>query len=308
MQFHEVDARRSVRCVGGSFADWISYNDSSEDCAAFDRHVAEGLVAYRTAGWAACLAEYDLPCDATLNPCRYEILHGLVPDGQSCQDFEVCGTVSACFNAGGAVCGEVCARFAVENEPCGLYCGGTTPCLDATACGVDLSCVGGVCVKAGHAGQACGGAQLPACGLFLFCSADPADPQSIGTCMPRASGGVCRCDGECPVAEFCLAGTCTARRPVGSSCADAPSGCIPWTICDASTNVCAAAGRTDQPCAPFPGIPDFLTCTTGTCDGTSCVATSGPGQSCATASCATGTSCDPTTVMCVACPAALPSL
>ena len=83
---HGVSATRSARCLGGAHADWEAYIASQDDCAAYDRHVAEHQVEYVPAGWDACVAEYDGPCDKILSNCFYEILHGLVADGQHCQD------------------------------------------------------------------------------------------------------------------------------------------------------------------------------------------------------------------------------
>src|SRR5438045_5440964 len=58
VQLHAASAERSTRCLGGAVADWQAYWDSQDDCAAYDRHVAEGKVEYRPAGWDACVAEY----------------------------------------------------------------------------------------------------------------------------------------------------------------------------------------------------------------------------------------------------------
>src|SRR5262249_33193982 len=100
-QLHAASAGRLARCSGGLVADWLDNIDNQEDCAAYTGHVADHQVEYRPAGFATCLAEYEKPCDQTANTfCTYDILHGLVPDGQPCSDTEVCGTVSACFALG----------------------------------------------------------------------------------------------------------------------------------------------------------------------------------------------------------------
>jgi len=299
---HGVSATRSARCLGGAQADWEAYMASQDDCAAYDRHVAQHQVAYVPAGWDACVAEYDGPCDKMISNCFYEILHGLVADGQHCQDTEVCGTYSACFSVSGATCGEVCVRAPKENEACGLHCDNSgTPCIDLPVCFFDLSCQNGICAKVKTTGAACGGGDPLPCSITQHCTADPADPASTGTCQPRAPGGPCHVDNDCPGTEFCLAGTCTIRRALGQSCADAPEGCVPWTVCDAG-GVCALAGRPDFPCAPFPGSPGFSTCSTGTCSGALCVANASPGDACGVATCTPGSSCDSGTLTCVACP------
>ena len=148
-------------------------------------------------------------------------------------------------------CGEVCVRTPKENEACGLYCDDSgTPCVDVPICVFDTSCQNGICVKRKVTGTACGGGDPVPCSNVQHCTADPADPTSTGTCQPRTAGGPCHVDNDCPDTEFCLAGTCTVRRALGQSCADADLGCVPWTACDAN-GVCAVAGRPDFPCAPF---------------------------------------------------------
>ena len=39
----------------GAQADWEAYMAGQEDCAAYDRHVAQHQVAYVPAGWDACV-------------------------------------------------------------------------------------------------------------------------------------------------------------------------------------------------------------------------------------------------------------
>src|SRR5262249_12806852 len=157
-----------------------------------------------------------------------------VADGQSCSDTEVCGPVSACLNPSTFVeaCSAVCVRFGVENEVCGLHCGDGPPCFDGPLCGPGLTCLDGTCVKAAGLGQGCNGPQQIRCGFGLFCDADPDVPDSVGACARPASGGPCRIDAACPANERCQAGTCAARRGLGSPCADAPAACAEWTACD----------------------------------------------------------------------------
>jgi len=299
-QFQFESSNRAARCSGGSVNDWAAYEASFETCAAYDQHVRDGQVQYRRNQFDACIAKYDLPCDADITNCRYEVLHGLVADGQPCRDTEVCDTNSACFNVSNTACGEVCARAAGEGEACGFYCGGTTPCFDVPFCyPTNLSCVNSVCVKRKAVGAACGGGDPVPCGPTTYCSADPADAASTGTCVAIVAGGPCRADAECPLTDFCMQGTCTARRRLGDSCADAPTSCVSWIACNGYT--CSPAGMFGLPCAPYPGQPDFLTCTTGMCDGTMCVAGGNAGDSCLMTGCALGTTCDPTTTTCVAC-------
>src|SRR5262245_5225770 len=301
MQLHEAGALRSVRCAGGAAADWRAWF-GMDACEAYTQHIRDGQVAYHPEKFAACLAEYDRPCDEAVSNCAWEVLQGLVLDGQHCQDTEVCGTYSGCFNVGTATCGEVCIRFGVENETCGIYCGGTTPCLDVPACAFDLVCVNNVCVKTKAAGQTCGPSDPVTCSPLLFCSADPANPGSTGTCQKKVSGGPCHVDNDCPGPEFCLQSVCTVRRNIGQPCTDAPTGCASWTVCDSSTGSCVNAAKPGLPCANVPGTTSNPWCVTGTCrDGMTCVAYAGPGGSCQLADCAPGSSCD-TTLMCVACP------
>src|SRR5262245_43354545 len=53
-QINEAAARLAARCSGGSLDDWRAYESATLDCAAYDRHVAEGLVEYLPAGFATC--------------------------------------------------------------------------------------------------------------------------------------------------------------------------------------------------------------------------------------------------------------
>jgi hypothetical protein len=273
------------------------------DCATYARHVSEGQVEYRPEGWAACLAKYALPCDQA-NPytCYFEILHGLVPDGQPCEDTDVCGTVSGCVNVSGATCGDVCVRLGNENEACGFYCGGAAPCLDFPLCASGLTCVDGACVKAKAAGEACAGAQQIACQFGLGCDIDPADAYGNGTCVHPISGQTCRSDGGCLTTEFCLAGRCAPRRATGAPCTDAPTGCTVWTSCDtAGGGTCVSVGQSGASCAPIPGTMVPALCISGSCDGTTCIPIGGVGASCPPVTCAQGTFCDPGTVTCQAC-------
>ena len=303
MQLQEASARYTARCNGGSAADWKAYAESWQPCAEYTRHVADGDVAYRPEGFAACLAEYEKPCDQLLSGCAFEILHGEVPPGAPCQSVEVCGGDATCLAIpGGAACGEVCARAPRENEACGFHCDdGPTPCWDVPACFFDLACVNNVCVKTKTAGQPCGPSDPVPCSQFLRCTADPADLLSTGTCVAR--GGACRTDLDCPATDFCRLGACAARRAVGQACSDAPKSCAPFSACDAASGICVPAGKPGLPCMPFPGDVDFLYCLIGGCSTEGiCIANAGPGDSCAQASCALGGSCDTTSLMCIACP------
>ena len=310
MELHAAIAARSARCMGGSVVDWLADIDGQEDCNAYAGHVAAHQVEYRPQGYADCLAEYDKPCDQPTTFCAYDILHGLVPDGQPCPDTEVCGTVSACFQigTGSAQCGggQVCARLAVENEACGLWCGGTAPCLAADICALGLACVQAFCVKARGLGESCGPGDPTSCDSLLFCSADPNDPQATGTCQSRTQGGACHVDPDCPGDQFCAQGTCTARRALGATCADAPTSCMTWNRCDDTTGTCVVAGRPGQPCAAYPGSPDSVVCFTGACfNNMTCMAFPTRGGSCGPDSttpytCAPGDMCDPATLTCVA--------
>jgi hypothetical protein len=301
---NEAAAQLGARCTGGSLADWRAYQASSTDCAAYDRHVAEGTVEYHPELFAACLQKFQASCDEPgPYPCQYEVLLGKVADGQPCRDFEVCGPVSGCGNLGGSLCGDICLRFGNENESCGIHCGPGAPCLDGSLCTAGLYCSNGTCAKSKTLGESCGGADQVPCSDPLFCKrADPSDPASAGACARRVASGPCDDDSACSPTQFCPAGTCVARRPTGATCADATGGCEQWTTCDELGNrTCIPAGRTSQPCATFPGAAGAATCISGVCDGTTCQPQSSAGGTCAIVSCVQGTFCDSTSQTCVSC-------
>jgi hypothetical protein len=302
---NEAQAQLQTRCLGGELGDWRAVAATTMDCARYARHVSDGLVEYRPAGWAACLAKYALPCpQADPYPCYFEILHGLVPDGQPCEDTDVCGTVSGCINLTGDTCGDVCVRLGNESEACGFYCGGATPCFDFPWCASGLTCIDGLCVKAKAAGQPCGGLQQIGCQFGIGCDVDPADPDGNGICVRPTAGGPCRSNGGCLATEFCLAGTCAPRRATGAPCTDAPASCRAWHSCDTEGGgTCVAVGQSGVKCAPQPGAATEIptACISGTCDGVTCVPTGGPGAICPPTQCEQGTFCDPSTSTCAVC-------
>ena len=306
-QLQDASARRAARCSGGAAADWRALEASFANCATYDKHVADGQVEYRRAAFDACLASFERPCDQSpgQTPCMFEVLFGLVPDGQPCQGTEVCGPKSVCLSVVPEACSEVCVSAGTVNQRCGIYCGDTTPCFEAPLCEYGLVCVGDICIEGQDVRQPCGGPELLTCTPPLFCTADLAsDPTSTGVCAAPIAGGPCRADSECLLSEFCVDAVCSPRREVGMSCADAPKGCVPWTACDTATLTCVSAGRLATPCAPYPGAPEIPYCLAGgTCLGEICgPAPVGPGQSCAGPTCAMGSTCDPESLICVACP------
>ena len=257
VQLQEASAKYSARCFGGSAADWKAYADAWQGgCAAYTQFVAAGKVEYRPQGYAACLAEYEKPCDQVVSGCDFDILHGQVPTGQSCQSAVMCDGSSTCLAvAGSATCGDVCARAPRENEACGFHCDdGPTPCYDVAICFFDLACVNNVCVKAKTAGQPCGPSDPVPCAQSLHCTANAGNPQSTGTCVALGTGG-CTVDLDCRGGDFCLGGACTARRAVGQSCGDAPLGCVPFAACDEVSGACIPAGKPGFPCLLFPTSP-----------------------------------------------------
>jgi hypothetical protein len=300
---NEAAAQLGVRCSGGTLAEWQAYQAATIDCAAYDRHVAAGLVEYHPELLASCLQKFQDPCElAAPYPCQYEVLLGTVPDGQSCRATEVCGPVSACINLGGDVCGDICARFGNENEPCGLHCGPGPLCLEGPLCTAGLTCSNGTCVKSKQPGEACGGTDQIACVAQFYCKrADPTDATSTGICARPAPGGPCADDTACLGTYACQAGMCVPRRPAGAPCADAPTSCEVWTACYEGTGTCVPLGGTGEPCATFPGtsVPGGG-CITGFCDGQTCQPLSFAGGSCAQASCVQGTFCD-SSQTCVSC-------
>jgi hypothetical protein len=303
---HAARAKYDARCAGGTVAAWRAYEDSIEDCAAYARHTTDGKVELRPEGWAACLAKYDQSCEEQPIPyaCEYESLHGLVADGEPCTDSAVCGPISACYNLGTDACvASVCVRGGALNEACGIYCGGATPCSDIPYCSQGLGCSDGICVEGAALGEACGGPALLPCLPNLACKVDAGSADGSGKCAARMAGGSCAVDYDCPSSQFCDQGTCAPRHAAGASCLGAPTGCAAWTACNPDSLVCQPAGGEGQRCAPFPGNPAYLTCTTGACfDGVTCSPVAHQGQGCAAVACAAGLVCDSAALTCVTCP------
>jgi hypothetical protein len=271
---HAAAAERSARCLGGSPADWLLHIDGIELCATYDDHVRKRLVVYHPERWQGCLDQYARSCgDPDTVTCLYDVLAGQIADGEPCIDGAVCGVTSGCFNFSSVdACGAICANLSQLGETC-----------DTWPCAVGLTCVDRICSRLRTAGEVCGGEQAILCAPPLFC--DVTTSGGEGVCATHQAGEVCQADSECSVEQFCLAGACAARRALGMSCDDAPTGCVPWTACDGST--CVAGGRPGQPCTVLPGTDWPYWCMGigfcgpyGTCD-----TYAWPGESCATNSC-----------------------
>jgi hypothetical protein len=129
-----------------------------------------------------------------------------------------------------------CVRPPGEHEPCAT--------TFAPVCAVDpqlrLECVGlrvngsGICIRAGRAGEACGGTALAHCAPGLVCT--PTQPDGIGVCTdPPALGQRCGKDGVCGGDAICDPSSFTCERPgktqLGLPCA---------THADCTSRFCAS--------------------------------------------------------------------
>lgn len=287
-QLQQARAQRAARCIGGSEADWLAFDNTLDNCAVYAQYVSDGTVTYRPSAWAACLQEYQASCSQSVNSCFYDVLAGAVPDGQACTAEDVCESSSNCVSTNGDACATTCVPPSAESQPCGTFCD------------VGLFCLNGSCAKTKGPGEDCGGPENVVCDDGLYCQPDTTASDSSGICIQLSDGNSCVADAECIASDFCYSGVCVQRRVVGSPCDGAATGCVPWSACDGST--CVEAGRTGQPCAAFPGtaIPYCMGATI--CGvGSRCEPLPGPGGDCSILPCASGYVCSPTSMTCGTC-------
>ena len=277
---------------------------SQDDCAAYDRHVAEHQVEYVPAGWDACVAEYDGPCDRIMSNCFYEILHGLVADGQHCQDDRgVRDLLRVLLGRRRDVRrglrprpeGERKVRVALRRQrdavcrPPGLLLRSELPGRnlrqgEGHRRGLRRRRSGSVLVRAAlH-----GGSRRSHQHRHLSAARG-------GRAVPRRQ--------RLPGHRVLPRGHAAPRSaaPWAQSCADAPPSCVPWTVCDAG-GVCAPAGRPGLPCAPFPGVALLPGLRDRDLRRHHVRREREPRRRCGLGACAPGSSCDLLTLTCVACP------
>jgi hypothetical protein len=235
--------RAQFACAGGHGGP-PSFSD--DKCGALDGALASKQITFDATKAAACIAEVDgNPVSACLNdsPCLTTVIGGLVPDGQACSHWMECAPVSSCVGDDMACTQPICTRYGL---PLGAPCGGL----------MDLPCNFGLqCAQPAAGGE--------------------------GTCVTQPAGAPCATDSDCVLfSEFCDGAACQPRFALGASCATNATGCVLLAACDATTNVCVAAGTIGQSCGPL------SVCWDGYCD----TSATGPPGSCS-AYLATGAAC-----------------
>jgi hypothetical protein len=246
---------------------------------------------FRLVAGATCLASGD--CQA-----------GFCVDGLCC-DTACTGQCEACnLPSSPGVCTAVVGQPMGQRTPCtgdGTGCAGACDGKGRTTCaypGADLVCrqpscangaavVGATCQGTG----ACPPLQIQSCGQY--------------TCGSDACLGNCTRDVDCNVGEYCSAGICVTRWPVGAACASggqcASGFCVDGVCCDTACagqcQACDLPGSTGT-CATLSGAAPHggrVPCAgsgpcQGICDGTSPMVCAVPGAAvpCGQARCANG--------------------
>ncbi|MFS8069002.1 MAG: hypothetical protein ACMG6S_21790, partial [Byssovorax sp.] len=252
------------------------------------------------------------------SPCGMglDCMSGSCADGVCCNVAcgGVCAACSMAKKGGGAdgVCGFIAAASDPDSEcpaqgpPCGApgLCNGSGACQPALANGT-------VC----GAGTCSGNFETdpPVCAGGL-CA--PSAPHACATCKDAfVCQQGCAQDGDCPMTQFCSAGSCVLKLVPGVACTKASQcasgSCVDGVCCDAACNAgpceaCTAAkgASKDGACTPLNGAPpvgascaDQVACTDDTCSGGACVHVAKDCSS--TNPCVQAGSCDAATGNCV---------
>ena len=259
-QSNAVWAANSLRCAGGTLADW----NSDAYCAKVG--AARANIQYDATAAESCLATLQAMSATTCDPepdCLAQVNKGLVPDGQPCTINQECATAgSLCIRADATMCAPLlCTGLSPVGGSCDpLGCAAPAACDTKTN-----TCVAGVY---GDLGATCSYDPTMLCKDGLDC--EYVGNATTGTCQmapPTPTPPACQSDFDCNVFyEFCDT-TCKPRIAEGQPCTDHPMGCQVLTVCDAVTNRCSAAGHIGQACGGFVSQNgSFEYCAAGYCD------------------------------------------
>ena len=197
-------------------------------------------------------------------------------------------TLEACFNA---ILAESCDENVFQSRTAPAACAaaegmasnhGTV--VDGGDCFFNQECVSGTC---SNSGMNCSESCCP------------------GTCnvTPTIVADGAGCDGTtmvCPTSDTCINGSCRALGAVGADCMTL-NDCQDGNTC--VNTKCAALPLAGQPCDLNIGCePAGYSCFAGATGSPTCVANVSRGESCADAPCKLLSTCDATTMKCVALP------
>ncbi|MFL5320762.1 MAG: Dickkopf N-terminal cysteine-rich domain-containing protein [Myxococcaceae bacterium] len=267
----------------------------------------------------------NAPDDCVSNNCNDSVCCSSAC-GTSCEACNVPGQVGTCvphaalsdpesgcgktFCDGSGACIAQCAN----DTQCkaGNFCNASRQCVsknvDGTPCSAANECNSNLCIDGVCCGGACS-ATCMACNVPTHegvCFARPRDtdatPPQCGNTFCSGTGSTClaSCAGDvdCKAGFFCNAGTCTAKKSAGQSCAGQPTACQSGltcvdnvcctTACGAACSVCASGtGTCGTAAASTP--PKGGACPTYVCNGTS---GSCPGSCTADTDCAASAFCN----------------
>lgn len=275
------------------------------------------------------------------NFCTAGVCTGKLSNGQSCSAASQCNSANcvdgvccgsstcpscqACNVNGAGSCAPLSAGTQDTTAPnvCqgSSACDGTGLCKagNGSACGSGATCATGFCVDNFCCNSACS-ASCDACSIAAggsangTCSVATAGTQGSPSCAPYVCSGSstgcpsgCVLDGDCASSDYCVAGSCTAKKAQGAVCSAtnecATGFCADGFCCDsacsASCTACSAAkkgGGSDGTCGNIllNSDPDnecaASQCSTGACNGFGTCGNASLGSACGDlSSCSVGT-------------------
>lgn len=252
---------RCLRIADAGFAECLKRRQQYCDQSAYTLGAQQGRLQFLSAQASLCLNGFDRgSCEDIPTACG-QVFQGLVrPDG-GCVLSDECDDTGYCYQYDGRcphrcrpylALGQSCDGFSLLCKPDEGFCtpddagvrrcaplkGTGEACPAYDACRVDLTCIGGTCVKRqAQPGESCGEKSgFPYCTAEYFCR------QNTSTTPPAP-------------------GTCQRKGGFGAVCS-AGQGCLPSLRCASTfqTSTCTTLGGVGEPCGSFNECQDGLHC------------------------------------------------